>query len=84
MGLSSGFLKAGSSSVVSSLWSVDDFATALLMIRFYDNLYSLPIAQALCQAQQWLRNATQPDLIDWTQNHPKINMTPFSKCCTLQ
>ncbi len=87
IGLPSGFLTAGSSSVVSSLWSVDDFATALLMIRFYDNLYSLPVAQALCQAQQWLRNATQPDLIKWqwlrnatqpdlikwTQNHPKIN-----------
>jgi hypothetical protein len=34
IGLPSGFLKAGSSSIVSSLWSVDDFATALLMIRF--------------------------------------------------
>ncbi|MDZ8107407.1 MAG: tetratricopeptide repeat protein [Nostoc sp. DedQUE12a] len=73
IGLASGFLKAGSSSVVSSLWSVDDFATTLLMIRFYDNLPSLPVAQALCEAQQWLRNATQPELIQWTQGHPNIN-----------
>ncbi|MBD2415598.1 CHAT domain-containing protein [Nostoc calcicola FACHB-3891] len=73
IGLPSGFLKAGSSSVVSSLWSVDDFATALLMIRFYDNLPSLPVAQALCEAQHWLRNATQPDLIKWIQGHAKIN-----------
>ncbi|MBD2518685.1 CHAT domain-containing protein [Nostoc sp. FACHB-973] len=73
IGLPSGFLKAGSSSVVSSLWSVDDFATALLMIRFYDNLPSLPVAQGLCEAQQWLRNATQPDLIKWTEEHRNIN-----------
>ncbi|MBE9036812.1 CHAT domain-containing protein [aff. Roholtiella sp. LEGE 12411] len=73
IGLASGFLKAGSSSVVSSLWSVDDFATALLMIRFYDNLPTLPIAQALREAQHWLRNATQPDLIKWTEQHPNIN-----------
>jgi CHAT domain-containing protein len=73
IGLASGFLKAGSSSVVSSLWSVDDFATALLMIRFYDNLLTLPIAQALSEAQHWLRNATQPDLIKWTEEHLNIN-----------
>ncbi|MFN6448246.1 MAG: CHAT domain-containing protein [Nostoc sp. DedSLP05] len=73
IGLASGFLKAGSSSVVSSLWSVDDFATALLMIRFYDNLPSLSVAQALCQAQQWLRDATQGELIEWTEGHPNIN-----------
>ncbi|QIR37495.1 tetratricopeptide repeat protein [Tolypothrix sp. PCC 7910] len=73
IGLPSGFLKAGSSSVVSSLWSVDDFVTALLMIRFYDNLPSLPVAQALCAAQSWLRHATQPDLIKWTEQHPNIS-----------
>ncbi|MFN6558802.1 MAG: CHAT domain-containing protein, partial [Nostoc sp. ChiSLP01] len=73
IGLASGFLKAGSSSVVSSLWSVDDFATTLLMIRFYDNSSSLPVAQALCEAQQWLRNATQPELIQWTEGHSNIN-----------
>ncbi|MBD2213513.1 CHAT domain-containing protein [Nostoc linckia FACHB-104] len=73
IGLPSGFLKAGSSSVVSSLWSVDDFVTALLMIRFYDNLSSLPVAQALCAAQSWLRHATQPDLIKWTEQHPNIS-----------
>ncbi|OKH57878.1 CHAT domain-containing protein, partial [Scytonema sp. HK-05] len=73
IGLPSGFLKAGSSSIVSSLWSVDDFATALLMIRFYDNQHSLAIAQALCQAQRWLRNSTQAELIEWAQNHLNIH-----------
>ncbi|MBW4625897.1 MAG: CHAT domain-containing protein [Brasilonema octagenarum HA4186-MV1] len=73
IGLPSGFLKAGSSSIVSSLWSVDDLATTLLMIRFYDNQDSLPIAQALCQAQCWLRDSTQAEIIQWTQKHSKIN-----------
>jgi CHAT domain-containing protein len=73
IGLPSGFLKAGSSSVISSLWSVDDFATTLLMIRFYDNLPSLSTAKALFEAQCWLRVSTQAKLIEWTENHPKIN-----------
>jgi CHAT domain-containing protein len=38
IGLPSGFLLAGSSSVVSSLWNVDDLSTSLLMIKFYQNL----------------------------------------------
>jgi CHAT domain-containing protein len=81
IGLPSGFLKAGSSSVISSLWSVDDFATTLLMIHFYDIFYddypnkspSLSTAKALSQAQYWLRTSTQTQLIAWTQNHSKID-----------
>jgi CHAT domain-containing protein len=66
--LGSGFLKAGSLSVVSSLWAVDDFSTALLMMRFYANLphYST-IACALNEAQCWLRNVTQAKLLEWIQ-----------------
>ena len=67
IGLPSGFLIAGSASIVSSLWSVDDFSTALLMIQFYQNLLSLPPAKALNKAQGWLRNATQQELLAWTQ-----------------
>ena len=77
IGLPSGFFKAGSSSIISSLWSVDDFATTLLMIRFYDNLYnkspSLSTAKALSEAQCWLRSSTQTKLIEWTTNHLKID-----------
>jgi tetratricopeptide (TPR) repeat protein len=36
-----GFLFAGADNVVASLWNVDDTATALLMVRFYDNLLGL-------------------------------------------
>jgi len=38
IGLSRGFLYAGSSRVVASLWKVDDSATAELMKRFYRHL----------------------------------------------
>ncbi|MEL7245592.1 MAG: CHAT domain-containing protein, partial [Cyanobacteria bacterium J06573_2] len=71
IGLASGFLYAGSSSVVSSLWTVDDLSTSFLMIKFIQNLkhikdISVPVA--LHQAQTWLRNATKEDLQEWTSN----------------
>jgi CHAT domain-containing protein len=44
--------------VLASLWKVDDRATAALMSRFYDNLWTkrLPKAHALQEAQCWLLN----------------------------
>jgi CHAT domain-containing protein len=62
--LPSGFLYAGSPSVVSSLWEVSDLSTAFLMIKFYENFSQCPqqeagaVAVALNQAQKWLRNLT--------------------------
>ncbi|MBW4574489.1 MAG: CHAT domain-containing protein, partial [Aphanothece sp. CMT-3BRIN-NPC111] len=82
IGLPSGFLYAGSLSVVCSLWCVDDFATAFLMIKFYEILlellsqqdkHRLPtnaslVAVALNQAQCWLKNTTQPEFLKWTRS----------------
>ncbi|MCY6493888.1 CHAT domain-containing protein [Leptolyngbya sp. GGD] len=66
IGLPSAFLYAGSASVVSSLWQVDDLLTALLMIRFYGNLKnSGSVAIALNQAQRWLREVTKSELQTW-------------------
>lgn len=53
VGLTRGFMYAGSPAVVASLWKVDDRATAELMKRFYANLLraNLPPAAALRQSQ---------------------------------
>jgi CHAT domain-containing protein len=53
VGLTRGFMYAGATRVMASLWSVDDAATAELMRRFYDALLrqDLPPTAALRQAQ---------------------------------
>ncbi len=51
VGLTRGFLYAGSRSIVASLWSVDDKATAELMKAFYEKLAGMNKAEALRQAQ---------------------------------
>lgn len=51
VGLVRGFLYAGSNSVVASLWSVDDKATAELMQAFYQNFGTLSKREALRLAQ---------------------------------
>ena len=58
VGLSHSFLAAGASSVLASLWSVDDQATAALMDRFYRELlvHGRPPAEALRLAQLSLRS----------------------------
>jgi tetratricopeptide (TPR) repeat protein len=64
LGFSHALLKAGARSVVLSRWKVEDTATALLMLRFYENLLGkgsragskpLPRAEALAEARRWLR-----------------------------
>lgn len=51
VGLTRGFLYAGSRSIVSTLWSVDDKATGELMKSFYENLESRDKVDALQRAQ---------------------------------
>ncbi len=57
VGLTRGFLYAGSSSIVASLWKVDDLATSHLMTQFYSNLRTTEKREALRQAQ--LQNKKQ-------------------------
>jgi CHAT domain-containing protein len=71
IGLPSGFIYAGSPNVVSSLWKVDDISTALLMIKFYENLKAgSTVVRALNTAQTWLCNSTQSQLLAWSQKLP--------------
>jgi CHAT domain-containing protein/Flp pilus assembly protein TadD len=66
VGLVSGFLKKGASHVVSSLWKVDERATALLMIKFYQFLKEGENpAVALKLSQKWLRELTNHSLAKW-------------------
>ena len=51
VGLTRGFLYAGSSSIVASLWKVDDLATAQLMTRFYNEMDRADKREALRTAQ---------------------------------
>src|SRR4029077_20951512 len=62
LGFAQALFLAGARSLVLSLWQVDDTATALLMVRFYQNLLGkregltkpLVKAEALREAKQWL------------------------------
>jgi CHAT domain-containing protein/tetratricopeptide (TPR) repeat protein len=53
IGLTRGFMYAGASRVVASLWSVDDFTTSQLMAKFYRAMEreKMPPAAALRKAQ---------------------------------
>jgi CHAT domain-containing protein len=80
IGLTNGFLVAGASSVVSSLWIVKEVSTALLMIQFYENLHDqqqqqgyLNVAIALNKAQTWLRDATKEQLHQWAKQLPNAD-----------
>jgi tetratricopeptide (TPR) repeat protein len=68
-GLPTAFLQAGAAGVVATLWPVDDIATALVMMRFYDlhaGAGRAPAA-ALRQAQIWLRDASRRDLLAYVE-----------------
>jgi len=66
--LTSGFLLAGSPSLYVTLWSVNAFSTAILLIKTYENLYHQPgkLALALNQAQIWVRDTDIQGFLDWT------------------
>ena len=70
--LSSGFILAGSPSVLVSLWSVNQVSTALLLIRTYELLQQQPgqLALSLQAAQKWLRETTVSGFEQWRQQCP--------------
>ena len=61
LGLTRGFMYAGASSVVASLWRVDDEATAELMNQFYTNMLQkgMPPPAALAAAQNSIRQRSE-------------------------
>jgi CHAT domain-containing protein len=59
-GMHTASLIAGAPTVIGTLWSVNDFSTALLMKRFHHCLYidAMGRAEAIRAAQTWLRKLT--------------------------
>lgn len=70
--LAAGMLQAGAAAILASLWSVDDCATYLLMVRFalewFPQMHTEPPATALARAQRWLRTVTNQELLLWQVN----------------
>jgi CHAT domain-containing protein/Tfp pilus assembly protein PilF len=69
LGFAQALLQKGARSVLLSRWKVDDNATALLMVRFYENLLGkreglkapLSKAEALREAKAWLRGLSRQE-----------------------
>jgi CHAT domain-containing protein len=77
VGLVSGFLAKGAKCVLSTLWTVDERSTALLMIKFYQLLQQgKTLAQALKDSQYWLSNLTYEELAQWYRNLAEIIKNP--------
>ncbi len=78
LGLPGGFLQAGAACVVASLWKVDDVATAVLMMRFYELLDPGPNsapqdpAAALRVARLWMRHMTAQAIGDLRRRHGTV------------
>jgi CHAT domain-containing protein len=72
VGLSRAFLYAGASSLVASLWEVDDEASSDLMLQFYRGLVKdgLAESEALQRAKVWMLSR------EGTGSHPRI-WAPF-------
>jgi CHAT domain-containing protein len=62
LSIASGFLCAGARNVVSTLWAVDDLATALFCILYYEEKKDNSRSEALRKAQFKLRNLTGNEL----------------------
>ena len=73
--LPTGLLQAGAAGVVSSLWSVADLSTMVLLSRFYDlwRTDNIDPPEALRQAQIWLRDSDGPAFAPYLESsHPDL------------
>jgi CHAT domain-containing protein len=69
VGLPAGFMLAGVPCVVSSLWSVPEISTAILMERFYCNhiVEGMDIPHALQKTQLYVRDLTAKQVVDYVE-----------------
>ena len=78
IGLSSAFLKAKASNILSTLWQVDELSSFYLIIKFYQTyLNGESPAKSLAIAQTWLQTLTYPELATWIthlhQDYPRMD-----------
>jgi CHAT domain-containing protein/tetratricopeptide (TPR) repeat protein len=79
VGFAQALFVAGARSLVLSQWGVSDDATALLMVRFYQNLLGkreglkkpMAKAEALEEARQWLRRLPQKEATALIESLPR-------------
>jgi CHAT domain-containing protein len=81
--LPTGLLQAGFAGVAASLWSVVDLSTMLLLMRFYHfwREENHQPAEALCQAQRWVRDTTNGEKLAYFKGlmqSPSISKIPVS------
>lgn len=71
--MTSAVLEAGADAAMGALWSVDDKATYLLVVRFAQlwlpQMETMAPAVALAEAQRWLRTVTHEQLRAWRYDH---------------
>lgn len=93
-GLPTAFIEAGAAAVIAALWPVDDLPTALLMTRFYQLLLEqsrdsrpqgqLAPAEALRQAQRWMRDLTADELKRMSRNDEPGPTEPLTELFVAQ
>lgn len=73
LSIGTALIGAGSACVIASLWSVDDYATALLMTRLYEELANDrdPVV-ALRSAQLWLAELNTAEEAEYLEAHPYL------------
>ncbi len=87
--LASSMIHAGADAVLASLWTVDDKATYLLMVRFaqewFPDMEHQAPAEALAHAQHWLRTVTNQELrleMNKTRWSPKQPGSTLAASCS--
>jgi CHAT domain-containing protein len=80
-----GFLYAGATNVICSLWAVNDASTAIFMVKFYEIMQNQPsIALALKETQYWMRTITKQQLTEWLENYSLPSQTDTALPATSQ
>ncbi|MFF7889975.1 CHAT domain-containing protein [Streptomyces sp. NPDC007916] len=73
--LTIGFMHAGAAGVLGTLWSIQDFPSALFITQFYEELTAQPgvePAVALARTQQWMRSLTVTERRQYVAQRPAL------------